>query len=99
MADKEQVEKKKKKNHCPRNKLLPGGFWRYGRSAMYKRRGSYLKKNLSTEKKVKKRVHFKIKPIGGEKNGGKRLIYTRKSVSVCVCVQFTTNFSEEMASL
>lgn len=80
MADKEQNAKKKKKHHTPRNWLLPGGFWRYGRCAMYRRRGNQFKKNLNTEKKVKKRVHFKVKPIGGEKNGGKRLILTRKSV-------------------
>ena len=76
-----EVEKKKKQNrHSPRNYLLPGGVWRYGRSAMFKRRRNYLKKNLNKERAVKKRVHFKIKPIGGAKNGGIRMILTRKSV-------------------
>lgn len=82
MSDKPQEEQKKKKknSHAPRNYLLPGGIWRYGRSAMYARRRNYLKKNLHTEPKNKKRIHYKIKPIGGEKNGGTRLILTRKSV-------------------
>jgi hypothetical protein len=71
---------KKKRPHAPRNYQLPGGVWRYGRSAIYQRRRNYLKKNLNKDKKVKKRVHYKIKPIGGEKNGGTRLILTRKSV-------------------
>lgn len=80
MADKEEGAKKKKSTHSPRNYLLPGGVWRYGRSAMYKRRRNYLKKNLNKEKAVKKRVHFKIKPIGGANNGGTRMVLTRKSV-------------------
>ena len=48
---------------------------------MYRRRGNYLKKNLNTEKKVRKREYFKIKPVGGDKNGGKRMILLKKSVS------------------
>ncbi|XP_003385849.1 PREDICTED: 60S ribosomal protein L6-like isoform X2 [Amphimedon queenslandica] len=82
MADKQQqakVGKHRGKRHTPRNWLLPGGFWRYGRCAMYRRRGNYLKKNLNTEKKVEKRTYFKIKPVGGEKNGGKRMILLKKS--------------------
>ena len=46
---------------------------------MYRRRRAYLKSRPKIEPKSKKRIHYKIKPIGGDKNGGTRLIQTRKS--------------------
>ena len=77
---KTEGKKKKKNSHSPRNYQLPGGVWRYGRAAMYRRRRAYLKSRPKIEPKSKKRIHYKIKPIGGDKNGGTRLIQTRKSV-------------------
>lgn len=82
MPEKEAAKKKKIRSHAPRNFQLPGGVWRYGRYTMNQKRRGYLKKRVAVAGKSTKRTHYKIKPIGGEKNGGTRLVLTRKSVSL-----------------
>ena len=80
MSDKEG-KKKTRHSHPPRNYMLPGGAWRYGRYTMSQKRKNFLKKKPAVVGKTTKRTHYKIKPIKGEKNGGTRLVLTRKSVS------------------
>ena len=82
MSDKEEKKKKKVNSHSPRNFQLPGGVWRYGRYTMNQKRKGYLKKKVRISPKSTKRIHYKIKPVKGEKNGGTRLVLTRKSVSI-----------------
>ena len=69
------------KPHAPRNKLLPGGIPRYSRSEMYRKKALYKKKKVPVNPEKKKRTFYKEKPIKGEKNGEKRMILLRKSVS------------------
>lgn len=71
-----------KKKTTSRNYVLPNGVLRYSRSRMFKKTASY-KIKPTTPKKVKaKRADlYKEKPIGGEKNGGKRQVLVKKSVS------------------
>ncbi len=66
--------------HAPRNKILGGGISKYSRSAMYRKRALYKKKKIATKAPVKKTAYFKIKPVKGEKNGGKRVVLTSKPV-------------------
>ncbi|XP_055939916.1 60S ribosomal protein L6-like isoform X1 [Argiope bruennichi] len=69
----------KKKAHAPRNFKLPGGVWRYSRSTMYsKRRLMKVKKTATPKPKPKKKPKTTIKPIGGEKNGGFRVVKLKK---------------------
>ena len=53
---------------------------RYGRSKMYARRALYKKKKEAAKPKKEPRRHYEIKPIKGEKNGGKRVVLLKKSV-------------------
>lgn len=76
----EKKAKKKSGAHAPRNYQLPGGVWRFGRSEMYARRRNYKKTITVSEPKKRKRIHYKLKPVGGDKNGGNRLIHLRKTV-------------------
>ena len=69
------------KPHAPRNYVLAGGITRYSRSAMYKRKAQYRKKKLSDKPAKEKKVYYKIKEVKGEKNGGKRAVLLKKSVS------------------
>ncbi|KFM78516.1 60S ribosomal protein L6, partial [Stegodyphus mimosarum] len=83
MADAEKKDtadvKKVKKPHSPRNYKLPGGVWRYSRSSMYSRRRlAKVKKDTTPKPKPKRKPRYIIKPIGGEKNGGKRRVRLRK---------------------
>ena len=80
MSDKEG-KKKERHSHAPRNYLLPGGIWRYGRYSMSQKRRAYAKKKPAIPVKSTKRTHYKIKPVGGKDNGGTRLVQIRKSVS------------------
>lgn len=69
------------KPHCPRNQLLPGGIPKYSRSAMYRKKALYKKKKVPVKAEKKKRKFFEYKDIKGERNGGKRVVLLRKSVS------------------
>lgn len=70
------------KPHTPRNSVLPGGISRYGRSAMYSRKALYKKKKVPVLASKKKKPYFRVKEIKGEKNGGKRIVPLKKSVSM-----------------
>jgi len=63
-----------------KNPLLLPGVHRFGRSAMYHKRGLFVKRTLKTAKKpaVKKPIYVE-KPIGGAQNGQKRLVKVKKS--------------------
>ncbi|XP_071037745.1 large ribosomal subunit protein eL6 [Parasteatoda tepidariorum] len=68
-----------KKPHKPRNYKLPGGVWRYSKSTMYSRRRLMKVKKVATPKvKSTKKPKFVKKPIGGEKNGGFRIVKLKK---------------------
>ena len=54
---------------------------RYGRSKMYERRALYKKKKVPVKPTKEKKPYFEIKPIKGEKNGQKRVVQVRKTVS------------------
>lgn len=63
-----------------RNEMLPGGIERYSRSAMYKKRGSFKKLGKPTPPKTETAATTKTKKIGGDKNGGTRVLPAQKAV-------------------
>ena len=75
-----------RKPHAPRNYIITGGISRYGRSAMFRRKAVYKKKKVAVKPKTEKKPYFKVKEIKGEKNGGKRFIRLKKSVSLATCI-------------
>ncbi|KAL0267351.1 UNVERIFIED_CONTAM: hypothetical protein PYX00_009644 [Menopon gallinae] len=72
-----KVEKVKKGK--PRNYELASGIYRFSKSKMFHKKAKYrfLKKKHPKVMKPKKPTHIE-KPIGGEKNGGKRLVLVKK---------------------
>ncbi|CAL8069204.1 unnamed protein product [Orchesella dallaii] len=63
-----------------KNPLLVPGVHRFGRSAMYRKRGMKYKKNLtSSSKATAKKPVYVEKPVGGALNGEKRQVQVKKS--------------------
>ncbi|XP_033628496.1 60S ribosomal protein L6-like [Asterias rubens] len=69
---------KKRPGHSSRQRWLPGGVARYSRSQMYERAARYKKKHVVVKKERKRPAAMVEKEIGGEKNGGKRLVRVRR---------------------
>ncbi|KAF5285121.1 hypothetical protein FQA39_LY16810 [Lamprigera yunnana] len=77
-ADK-PVKKKTRKPGAPRNYSLGNGIYRFSRSRMYHKKALYKFKGKKIKPAKKPRKALTVeKQIGGEKNGGKRVVLLRK---------------------
>jgi len=74
-----KADKGTNKAHKPRNYELLPGVMRFSKARMFQKRGIYKKKPFPVLKKQKpKRELYKIKKIGGDKNGGERKVLIKK---------------------
>ncbi|KAG5840270.1 hypothetical protein ANANG_G00187030 [Anguilla anguilla] len=83
MAEGDKKKKVVKKRHTSRNPILARGLGRYSRSAMSGRRAMYKRRVKMSETKIEKKLKVKVpatvnKTVGGDKNGGTRVVKLRK---------------------
>merc|ERR1712241_125617 len=72
--------KNKRMGKASRNSDLEGGISKLSRSAVYRKRGLYKRKKVATAAEAKPAPPTtKVKPIGGDKNGGERTVPLVKS--------------------
>lgn len=78
-AEGDKKPEKPEKKSKPRNYDLGNGVYRFSRSRMYHKKAIYkfVGKKVAAKPKPKRPV-FIEKPIGGEKNGGKRIVLVKK---------------------
>lgn len=69
-----------KKVHSSRNPELAPGIGRYSRSAIYKKRALYKRKKTGVKTVSKEQEKVKRKEIGGDKNGGSRVVPVQREV-------------------
>ena len=63
-----------------RNTLLVKGLNRHSRSAMFSKRFAHVYKDNKTKTEKRMAVALKEKVVGGDNNGGKRMVRTKKMV-------------------
>jgi len=74
------VRKNGKPKSGHKNPILVPGIHRFGRSKMYHKKGIWAKRNINNPKKVAQKNPTVVeKKVGGEKNGGTRLVQLKKS--------------------
>jgi large subunit ribosomal protein L6e len=74
------VRKNGKPKSGHKNPVLVPGIHRFGRSTMYHKKGIWAKRTINNPKKAgNKKPTLVEKKVGGEKNGGKRLVNLNKS--------------------
>ena len=69
------------KVHTSRNKDLVPGIGRFSRSAIYRKRALYKRKKTGVKKDLREEPKTRLKEIGGDKNGGKRIVPMKREVS------------------
>jgi len=68
------------KGHSHHNPTLTPGLRRFGRSTMFHKKGLWAKKAIKNKSKAAQKKPLVVeKQVGGDKNGGKRMVQIKKS--------------------